>query len=206
VLADRAGAEEWHGDDGLLLLKQLSQIARQGIVLCAGGSQRELVERGVRESGFRPERLFGSAPEALAAAVRSLVALEANGSVKDVALTVLGIPPSQIVISWENVTIAGFAATDVLDEPARRRLAARVGPLWPPGPYALATAAAEAITAIAGRSRRRLSCFVAPNDANGRRARAAALPARLGSDGVEKVELPALDARARVALDNAMLL
>jgi malate dehydrogenase len=206
VLADRADAGEWQGDDGSLLLKQLSRIARQAIVLCAGWSQRDLVERGVRESGFRAERLFGSAPEALAAAVRSLVALEANGSVKDVALTVLGIPPSQIVIAWENVTIAGFAATDVLDEPARRRLAAKVGPLWPPGPYALATAAAEAIAAIVGRSRRTLSCFVAPNDASGRRARAAALPARLGSEGVEKVELPALDARARVALDNAMLL
>jgi malate dehydrogenase len=206
VLADRAGAGEWQGDEGLLLLKQLSQIARQRVVLCAGGSQRELVERGVRELGFRREQLFGSAPEALAAALRSIVALETDGSVMDVALTVLGVPPSQTVIPWEDVTIGGFAATYLLDEPARRRLAARVAPLWPPGPYALASAAAEAVSAIAGRSRRTLSCFVAPSDANGRRARAAALPARLGSEGVVNVGRPTLSASAQVALDNAMLL
>src|SRR5438034_1390183 len=206
ILADRAPAIEWQGDEGLLMLKQLSHVARRAVVLCAGASQRELVERGVRELGFRIEQLFGSAPEALASAVRSLVALETNGSVRDVALTVVGMPPLHTFIPWGSVTIAGFAATEVLDEPSRRRLVARLALLWPPGPYALATAAAEAIAGIVGQSRRTLSCFVAPNDANGRRARAAALPVRLGLNGVMKVEEPVLEPRARAALDSAMLL
>jgi malate dehydrogenase len=206
VLADRSGGSEWQGEDGLLLLKRLSQLGAGSVVLCAGASQRELIERGVRELRFARERLFGSAPEALAAAVRAVVALETNGSPSDVALTVLGVPPSQVVVPWEEATIGGFAATRVLDEAARRRLAARVEPLWPPGPYALAWAAAKAADAVLGRSRRTMSGFIAPDDSNGRRARTAALPLRLGEAGVLSDKLPSLSVRDRVALDNAMLL
>jgi malate dehydrogenase len=206
VLADRSGGSEWQGEDGLLLLKRLSQLGAGSVVLCAGASQRELIERGVRELRFARERLFGSAPEALAAAVRAIVALETNGSPSDVALTVLGVPPSQVVVPWEEATIGGFAATRVLDEAARRRLAARVEPLWPPGPYALAWAAAKAADAVLGRSRRTMSGFIAPDDSNGRRARTAALPLRLGEAGVLSDKLPSLSVRDRVALDNAMLL
>jgi hypothetical protein len=206
VLADRPGGSEWQGEDGLLLLKRLSQLGAGSVVLCAGASQRELIERGVRELRFARERLFGSAPEALAAAVRAMVALETSGSPSDVALTVLGVPPSQVVVPWEQATIGGFAATRILDERARRRLAARVAPLWPPGPYALAWAAAKAAGAVLGRSRRTMSGFIAPDDSNGRRARTAALPLRLGETGVLGDELPPLSVHDRVALDNAMLL
>jgi malate dehydrogenase len=206
ILADRSGGSEWQGQDGLLLLTRLSQLAAGSVVLCAGASQRELIERGVRELRFARERLFGSAPEALAAAIRAMVALEANGSPSDVALTVLGVPPSHVVVPWEEATIGGFAATRVLDERARRRLAARVAPLWPPGPYALAWAASKAAGAVLGRSRRTMCGFIAPDDSNGRRARAAALPLRLGEAGVLGDELPSLSVHDRVALDNAMLL
>jgi len=205
TLADTrsSGSGDWAGDEGVLLLKQLSGIARQCIVVCAGAQQRELVHRGVQELKWPCERLLGSAPEALAAAVRAIVAIETNGSSQDVALTVLGVPPTHTVIPWEDVTIAGFAATRVLDEPARRRIAARVPALWPAGTHALAAAAAEAVAAIAGRSRRTLSCFVAPQD--GTRARkTAAMPVRLGPSGVTSVELPTLDGNARTALSNAV--
>src|ERR1700688_1046986 len=80
ILADRSSGGEWEGEEGLLLLKRLSQLDAGNVVLCAGASQRELIERGVRELRFARERLFGSAPEALAAAVRAIVALETNGS------------------------------------------------------------------------------------------------------------------------------
>ncbi len=85
--------------------------------------------------GIARERLIGSAPEALAASVRALVALQTNGSVRDVALTVLGVPPAHAVVNWDDATIGGFAATRVLDEPTLRRLSAQVAPLWPPGPH-----------------------------------------------------------------------
>jgi malate dehydrogenase len=206
VVADRFGGDEWQGEDGLMLLKRIVEVGAGSIVLCAGSSQRELVERGVRELGVARGRLFGSAPEALAGAVRAIVALETNGSPRDVALAVLGVPPSQIVIPWADATIAGFAMTRVLDEPSRHLIDARVTKLWPPRPYALASAAATAIEALLGRSRRLATCFVAPDDSAGRRERTAALPVRLGPAGIIDVALPSLSVHERVLLDNAMLL
>jgi len=47
---------------------------------------------------------------------------------------------------------------------------------------------------------------VAPDDTAGVRARAAALPVRLGRAGVVDVAMPELSVRERVRLENAMLL
>ena len=93
-----------------------------------------------------------------------------------------------------------------LSEPTRRRLAARVAPLWPPGPYALAVAAVKAVTGITGRTSGLVSCFVAPDDGSGRKSRVVALPVRLGPSGIVAVETPPLNSHDHVALDNAMLL
>ena len=203
-VADRVSGGEWQGEDALMLLTRIAQLGSNPVVVWMGPGGRESIERGVRELTFARERLFGSAPEALAAAVRAIVAVEAGGSPRDVALTVLGVPPANVVVPWEDATIGGFAATGVLDEPVRRRLAEKVPRLWPPGPYALAWAATKAASAIAGRSRQSIAAFVAPDDSQGRRTRAAALPVRLGPGGIESVRLPALNSRDRVALDNAM--
>jgi malate dehydrogenase len=204
VIADRFGGVEWQGEDGLALLRRMTQLASAAVILCAGASHRELVDRGARELKISRSRLFGSAPEALAGGARALVALSLNASPRDVALAVLGVPPSQIVIPWEDATVAGFEITRMLDEPARRRLSARVAALWPPGPQALAAAVVNAIATMAGRSRRLASCFVAPETSTGVRTRTAALPVRLGPAGIADVLVPSLSVVARVALDNAM--
>jgi malate dehydrogenase len=206
AIADPFGAPEWQGEPAMLLLKRLNDLAPRALVVCAGSSHRDLVERGVRELRMSRLRLFGSAPEALAGGVRAITAIEARGAPSDVSLTILGIPPSHIVIPWEEATVGGFALSRALDEPARRRLEGRVAALWPPGPYALAAAAAKVIDAILGGSRRLVTCFVAPDDSAGRRARAAALPVRLGPAGVTEVMLPEMSVRERVRLENAMML
>jgi malate dehydrogenase len=204
VVADQFGRGEWSGDEGLQLVGQLARSAPGAVILCAGASQRELVDRGVRELRISRTRLLGSAPEALAGGARALVALAANGSPRDVALSVLGIPPAHTVIPWEDATLGGFALTRLVDEPSRRRIASRIAALWPPGPYALATAAALAIEAIGGRTRRLVSCFVAPDTSAGLRTRAAAMPARLGPAGIVDVVTPSLSVVERVALENAV--
>ena len=206
VIADRAGGAEWQGEDGLMLLRRLAGLTAHRLLVCAGAAQRELVERGVRELRMRRTRILGSAPEALAAGARALVALELDLSPGDVAISIVGVPPAQVVVSWEGAALAGFALTRIIDEPARRRLNARITALWPPGPYALATAAAKIIETMLGRSRRLACCFVAPDDTGGVRWRAAALPVRLGADGIVDVVLPALSVAEQVALDNAMML
>lgn len=206
ILADRAGGAEWQGEDGVLLLRRVLQMAPRAIVLCAGAQQRELVDRGVEELRVSRERLFGSAPEAMRAAVRALVALELNVSPRDVALSLLGVPPAGMVVPWQDGTVGGFSLTRMLDEPRRRKLAARMPALWPPGPYALATAACKIVEAVFGRSRQLATCFVAPDRSAGTRARTAALPVRLGPSGVVEVVTPPLTVVEQVALDNAMLL
>jgi malate dehydrogenase len=206
VVADRATGVEWQGLEGASLVGRLARLSPESIILCAGAAQREMVEQGVRAEGVARRQLIGSAPEALAAALKALVALDVNGSPHDVALTVLGIPPSQVIVPWDEGAIGGFAAWRLLDAPARRRLAALVPRLWPPGPYALAAAALAAIDVILGRSNRLLTVFVGPDDSSGKRTRAAALPARLGYEGLVGVELPPLSVHDQVALDTAMLL
>src|SRR5262249_26486300 len=152
------------------------------------------------------ERIIGSSPEALAAAVRAIVGAEIDRSPRDIALTVLGVPPSHVVVPWEDATIAGVAATSVLDERSLRRLTVKVAALWPPGPFALAAAAAKTVEALAGRTRQTVAAFVAPDDSAGRKARAAAFAVRLGHAGIVSCEVPRLSARDQVALENAMAL
>lgn len=207
VIAERASGGEWQGEDGLMLLKRLMQTTSNAVVLCAGPSARELIDRGARELKIPRARLFGSAPEALAGAARALVALAVDGSPRDVGLAVLGVPPAHTVIPWEDATIGGFALTRLVDEPTRRRLGAKVAALWPPGPHALAAAAVKAIESMAGRHRQLVSSFVAPDTAEaGARTRTAALPVRLGPEGVVEVVVPELSVVERVALDNAMMM
>jgi len=206
AIADRARAGAWGIEEGLLLLERLTRLSPRAILVCAGDSDRELIERGVRELHIPRTRLLGSAPEAFAAAARALVALEVRASPRDVSLSVLGVPPARIVVSWEHATVAGMTLARFVDEPARRRLAARVAALWPPGPYALATAATKVVETLVGRSRRLACCFVAPDDSAGVRMRAAALTVRLGENGIAEVVLPALSPVEQIAFDNAVLL
>src|SRR5205823_728583 len=176
VIADAAGAPEFQGDAALTLLKRVRDFSPKSLVVCAGALQREVVERGVRELHVPRARLLGSAPEALVAGVRAIVAAELRSSPRDVAVTVLGVPPDHIVVPWEDATVGGFGLHRLIGEPERRRLESGVSRLWPPGPYALAAAAAKVIETILGRSERLVACFIAPDDAAGRRTRTAALP------------------------------
>ncbi|MGH9142568.1 MAG: lactate/malate family dehydrogenase [Vicinamibacterales bacterium] len=206
IIADRIAGGEWRGEDALALLKRLSQTAARAAIVCAGPSQHELVERGVGELRLSRTRLFGSAPESLAAAARALVALAVNGSPRDVALSVLGLPPEHTVIPWADATVAGLSLTRLVDEQTRRQLAMRVSALWPTGPYALAAAVTTVVEAMTGRSRRIVSSFVAPDFSAGRRARTTAMPVRLGASGIVEIVSPSLSNVEQVALDNAMML
>jgi len=206
VIADAFGAPEFQGDAALTLLKRVRDFSPRSLVVCAGALQREVVERGVLELHVPRVRLIGSAPEALVAGVRAIVAAELRSSPRDVAVTALGVPPDHIVIPWEDATVGGFGLHRLINEPRRRRLEAGVSQLWPPGPYALALAAAKVIDTMLGRAERLVTCFIAPDDSAGRRTRTAAAPLRLNRSGVVEVVLPELNGRDRVRLDNAMLL
>lgn len=207
VLADQVGppASEWQGEPALALLKRLAQLDTGAPFVCAGASQRRLIERGVGELGIPRARLVGSAPGALASALRAMVALEAGGSPADVSVDVLGAPPDHTVVPWQAATVRGSPLTEALHPPQIARLNARLPHLWPPGPYTLASAAARVSEAIAvGGSRRAFSCFVALDGEVGARGRVSAMTVTLDGRGVAAVIAPALSVQERVQLDNAL--
>ncbi|HVC18817.1 MAG TPA: hypothetical protein VNE16_01970 [Vicinamibacterales bacterium] len=207
VIADRAGAAggEWTGDEAVALLDRLAPLVPRAPIVCAGAAAAPLIEQGVSAGTVRRGRLFGSAPEALAASVRAMVALEINGSPDEVSLAVAGVPPAGFVVGWSDATIGGANVARVLTPPALARLTALVPRLWPPGPVALASAAARVADAIAVGSRRQVSCFVVLDGELGARRGLAALSVRLGPRGLEAVALPALSAHERTQLDNAIV-
>lgn len=205
VIADRAATTaEWQDDDGVALVRRLNHVNPTAMILCAGARQLDVVERGVREAGIPRHRLFGSAPEALRAAVISLTALEAECSPVEVSLTVVGRPPRQLIVPWEDAAIGGRRATDVLSPPAITRLDARLDRLWPPGPMTLAGAATQVLRVAASQGHRALAVFVALNRDEGDSGRVGMLPVTVQPTGIARVLRPTLSTRDRVRLDTAL--
>ena len=205
VVADPVGPTHVDGrsDSATALLERIAGLSGGAPILCAGPDGGELIARAVREVGIARARIAGSAPEALAAGIRALLALEADVSPAQVAVQVLGRPPGHPVVAWSGASVAGAPLADRLSPPALARVRRRLDRLWPPGPYALASAAARVAEALAaGGSRRVFTCFVA--DEVQRTATAPAVPVLLDAGGVGEWVSPVLSPSERVQLDNAL--
>ena len=205
VVADPAAPADGEGPGGpsaepAALMERIGGLTGSTPIVCADATADRLVAWSVRELGIGRTRIVGSAPEALAAGLRALIALEADLSPGQVAVQVLGTPEHPVV-TWSRASAAGGPLEDRLSPSALARVRRRVGRLWPPGPYALASAAARMVEALAGGgSRRVFTCFVA----DGPRRPASAVPVTLGAGGVDEVVAPALSPNERVQLDNAL--
>jgi malate dehydrogenase len=205
VIADRFDStSEWQDDAGVALVRRITYLNQSAMILCAGANQLDLVERGVREAGIDRRRLLGSAPEALRWAVVSLAALEAGCAPSEISLTVVGRPPTQIIVPWEDASIGGRRASNVLAPPAITRLDGRLGRLWPPGPLTLAGAATRLLAAAAMRIPHTLSAFVAITRQEGDLGRVGMLPVVVNAAGIATVLAPVLSTRDRVRLESAL--
>lgn len=203
VIADRfASGAEWQDEAGTALMRRVTHLNPTSLILCAGARQLDMVERGVREGGIDGWRVLGSAPEALRSAVISMAALEAGCAPGEVSLTVVGRPPAQVIVPWEDASIGGRRVSEVLPPPAITRLDMRLSRLWPPGPLTLAGAAARVLRAAATRSRQSFSAFVAAGIDRG--TRAGMLPVTLQGHRIAAVVTPTLNARDRVRLETAL--
>ncbi len=205
VVADPAGPRDEGGRSasGPALVERIAGLTGDAPIVCAAADGGELIARAVRELRIARHRIMGSAPEALAAGLRALIALEADISPAQVAVQVLGMLPEHPVVAWSGATVGGGPLEDRLSPSALARVRRRVERLWPPGPYALASAAARVVEALAGGgSRRVFTCCVA--DGSRRLASAPAVPVTLGAGGVDAVVAPALSPSERVQLDNAL--
>ena len=166
---------EWTGDEGAACCCGGSAAGTAGDRGVRGAACARSVERGVRELKIPRQRLFGSAPEALAAAARALVAL---------AL--------QRLAARRRADGARRAARHighaVGGRDCRRIRARRVARRADAASAGRTIAACGRPAVRAGRRRREsdrgdcrtiaqlVCCFVAPDDSAGVRARTAALP------------------------------
>lgn len=205
VIADRAaGSAEWQGDEALTLLKRVAGLNLAAPLVCAGASQAGLIEKLVAEAGVSRTRVLGSAPEALRSAVVAITALEANAAPVDLSVSVLGKPPHQVIVPWDEAAISGRSATNVLSAAQLARLDARIARLWPPGPYALAAAATHIVRSALTGSPRVHAAMVAATRDEGAPGRAAMMPVTLNAGGIASLVEPALSTRDRVRFETAM--
>lgn len=199
VIADAVDSTEHAGEAALTTVRQLIAAGLAAPLLFAGGTQRELMMRCLGELRIRPQRVVGSAPTALASAMRALAGVILDTSPVEIALTVVGVPPRQGVVTWQEATVSGQPLPSVMPAHEIAGLTARMPGLWPPGAYSLGSAAARVAEALCHGSRRQFSCFV---DAG--RGRVAALPVVLGRGGVKQVLQPVLTSAERTLLETAL--
>jgi malate dehydrogenase len=201
IVADEAAGGEWVGERGLALIRRLAEIGVTAPLVFAGPSQTSLIETAYRELKIPAPRLVGSAAGALASAIRALVGLDLGISTVDVA--VAGRPPA-VTIAWTSATAGGALVTERV--PAHRLLAiSQAAPkLWPPKPYAIASATAPIVEALLDGSRRRHQAMTIVDGELGVRGRAVLLPLELGRQRVLSHALPSLSPQERTELMNVI--
>jgi malate/lactate dehydrogenase len=206
VIADRVGrpSMEWQGDDGLAMLTRLRSFAGGVPLVFAGTEQGWLLGAAARELHVPREQLIGSAAEALASAIRSIVAMEAGSSVAEVALVVIGAPPTGFVVPWGEASIGGYALERVLTPVQLRRVEARAARLWPPGPQALGLAAARVVEAIVSSSRRTFNVLTVLSGEFGVRGVTGIVPALLSPGGIVRTMAPNVNPREHVRMAVAL--
>jgi malate dehydrogenase len=203
LIADAHGAPpaEWDGELGLALAGRLAAANARAPIVCTGARQASLVERGVTELRLPWTRILGSAGIAFDGAARALVAAEAGTAARHVSLALGGLPPARLVVGWSASSIEGAPAEARLGPGALAALARRIPAAWPPGPFALAIAAATLLEHLDEASVAPLPAIVA---APARGHRAALALVRVGPSGVLSASEPALSPFERIALDNAI--
>ncbi len=189
---------------GLVLLTQMTRLGLSATTLCAGGSHHALVEQGVVETGIPRQRLIGSAPFAYQHAIRALVAVELRCSVRDVSLTVLGVPPNGLVVPWNDVSVAGIPLVQTLPPNRLAQLKDNVRRAWPPASYALASAAARIADGILrGTGELGIVCTAVLDGELGIRRRASAVTATIDGSGITAIREPTLSVHDRTQLATA---
>jgi len=202
--SDKGQTGEWQGDEGLSMLGRITRYLGNAPIVFAGTSHAVLLSRFAGETPIHRQRLIGSATYALTSAIAAIIAMEANCSPREVALTVLGTPPDRFVVPWSEASIGGYAMQRVLSQVQLRRVETRAARLWPPGAYALGTAAARITDAILSNSRQSFSILTQLDGEFGVKRRPGILPAKLAADGIARVRVPELDTRDHVQLQTAL--
>jgi malate dehydrogenase len=203
VVADATSGAEHSGESGLAIVRRLVRAGLTAPVVLAGATQAGLIVRTVVELKVPRTRVLGSAPAALESALRALAGIALDGAATSVALRVLGVPPNAAVVAWESASVDGQPLSSMLPPHVLSGLASRIPGLWPPGPFALASAAARVVEGIVCGSRVRPTCF-AVLDAGPARDALASVPVLLAEEGIRRVVMPALTRQEQTMVENAI--
>jgi hypothetical protein len=201
VVADDSAGGVWDGEGGLALVQRLVRAGTSATFVFAAPSHVWLMEKCHREIGIAADRLVGTAPSAIVGAVRALTGLELGGAA--VHLTVAGRPPA-LVIGWTAATTDGILVTDRV--PAHRLFAiSRALPkLWPPAPYAIASATTQVVEGLICGARRLLPALTVIDGELGVRGTAVMLPLELGRGRVLGHVMPSLSAQERTEMTSGL--
>jgi malate dehydrogenase len=200
VIADAVSDGEWYGDRGRALLGELTRAGSTAPIVFAGARQLPLMEMASREFGIAAHRLVATAPSAVAAAVRSLAAIELDLS--DVEIAVVGCPP-RFVIGWSAAASVGSLLTDRIPPHRLLALSQSLPRFWPPGPYASGSATARVVEALIHGSRHLLPGATVIDNALAPHGRGVLLPLRLGRGRVLEAIVPSLSAAERTDAVNS---
>jgi malate dehydrogenase len=204
AFADFVSGGEIAGETGLATLRAIARLDATAPLLFAGGTQRELMQRGAGELRIVARRLIGSAPLALESAVRALAAALIDASPADLAIGVAGVPPHAAVIGWDAATAFNQPIAHVLPAHQLSSISSRLPALWPPSPFTLAGAAARVAEALAHGSRRRYTCFASIDVTGAGRGLIAAVPVEIVQGGIRRTLEPALSRHERTAFENGL--
>ena len=203
AFADLAADGIISGETGLAIVRQVARLESSAPLLFCG-DQLDLMKRAIGELHVARTRVIGSAALALESAIRAIAAALADASPKDLAIGVAGVPPKNLVIAWDAATIASQPISRVVAPHHLASLSSRIAGLWPPGPYALASAAARVADALAFGTRRRYTCFAAVDLAGAGRGLIAAVPVEISKGRVAAVLEPALSRHERTLFENGL--
>jgi malate dehydrogenase len=201
VLADDVTGGEWQGDKGLARVQQLVRAGTTAPFVFAGPNQTWLMETAHVELKVPANRLVGTAPSGLVAALRAVASVELG--VNGVDLAVTGRPP-EFVIAWSSATVDGALVTDRV--PAHRLAAISQSSrnLWPPAAQAIAAPTALIVEGLVIGSRRLHQALTILDGELGARRVAVMLPMRLGHGHVLQRIVPSLSPQERTHLANEL--
>lgn len=203
VVADDSARGAWDGDRGLSLVGRLLRAGTTATFVFACPSQTWLMEKVFSELRVPAGRLIGTAPSAVVGAVRALAGLELG--VASVQLTVTGRPPA-LVIGWSAATTDGSLVTDRVAPHRLAAISAALPKLWPPQPYAIGSATADVVGALATGARRLFPALTIVDDDFGVRGTAVMLPLELGRGRVLLHVIPSLSAQERTEMISGLTL
>lgn len=203
VLADDHVDGQWTGDRGLALITRLRAAGATAPLVLAGPAQTPLLETAIKEAGLDPSTIVGTAAAALVGAARALVALETGGTGADVSLMLYGRPPA-LTVGWSSATVAGARLTERV--PAHRLLAiaAQLRALWPPQPFAIASATAPVVEAVCGHGRHELPAVALLDAHLGVRGAAGLWPMTFRQGRIDRLSAHTLSPQERTEVFNSL--